>query len=98
MKSRSRIVSCLFAVVLVAGCASTKVADRQILVTEKVPRPNRILVYNFAATLADIPELAKQHTEGGTPQTAEQIQAGRQLGVQIATQLAADLPRHGPDR
>lgn len=95
MKSRSRIVSCLCAVVLVAGCASTKVADRQNLVTEKVPRPNRILVYNFAATLADMPELAKQHTEGGTPQTAEQIQAGRQLGAQIATQLAANIRAMG---
>src|SRR5262249_988199 len=39
----------------VAGCASTKVSDRQILVTERLPRPDRILVYDFAAPPADIP-------------------------------------------
>ena len=33
MKSRNTIVLCLFALVAVAGCASTKVTDRQQLVT-----------------------------------------------------------------
>lgn len=91
MKSPSRTIRCLLALVFVAGCASTKVADREILVTEKVPRPNRILVYNFAATPADAPELANQSIEGGTPQTAEQIRVGRQLGAQIASHLAAEI-------
>ncbi len=89
MKSRSRVVLCLFALVFLAGCASVKVTDSENLVTEKLPRPNRILVYNFAATPADAPELANQHAEGGTPQTAEQIQVGRQLGAQIAREVAA---------
>ncbi len=42
MKPGSRLVSCVFVVVVIAGCASTKVSDRQILVTEKVPRPDHI--------------------------------------------------------
>jgi hypothetical protein len=95
MKSRSRVVLYLFALFFLAGCASTKVSDRQILVTEKIPRPNRILVYNFAATPADAPEPANQPTEASTPQTPEQIQAGRQLGAQIATELAADIRAMG---
>ena len=95
MKSPSRTIRCLLALVFVAGCASTKVADREILVTEKVPRPNRILVYNFAATPADAPELANQSIEGGTPQTAEQIRVGRQLGAQIASHLAAEIRAMG---
>ena len=37
------------------GCASTKVIDRQILVNEKMPRPDHILVYDFVATPADVP-------------------------------------------
>lgn len=95
MKSRSRAVLCLFALVLLAGCASTKVSDRQILVTEKVPRPNRILVYNFAATPAEASELGGQPIESSTPQTPEQIQAGDELGAQIATELAANIRAMG---
>ena len=90
MKSRSRMVSGLLALAFVAGCASTEVADQKILVTEKLPRPNRILVYNFAATPADAPELASQ-TAGSPPQTAQEIQAGRQLGAHIAGLLAAEI-------
>ena len=89
MKSLSRIVVCLLVLVLLAGCASVKVSDTENLVTGKIPRPNHILVYNFAATPADAPELANQYAEGGTPQTAEQIQVGRQLGAQIASEVAA---------
>jgi hypothetical protein len=92
MKSRSRVVLCLFALVFLAGCASTKVSDRQILVTEEMPRPNRILVYNFAATPADAPELANQATEAGT---SEQTQAGRELGAKIASELASDIRAMG---
>ena len=33
----------------VTGCASTKVSDRQVSVTEKIPQPDHILVYDFVA-------------------------------------------------
>jgi len=94
MKSRHRTMWTLLALVFVAGCASTDVSDRQILVTGKVPRPNQILVSNFAATAADAPELAGS-TSGGTAQTAEQVQAGRQLGAEIASHLAAEIRAMG---
>ena len=80
----------LLALAFVAGCASTEVADQKILVTEKLPRPKRILVYNFVATPADAPELASQ-TAGSPPQTAQEIQAGRQLGAHLAGLLAAEI-------
>src|SRR5277367_6581255 len=44
------IVACLSAVVVISGCASTEVSDRQQLVTGQLPRPSIILVYDFAAT------------------------------------------------
>jgi len=91
MKVRSRVGLCLFAVVYLAGCASTKVEDRQVLVTEKMPRPNHILVYNFAATPADAPELANQPGAAGTPQTSAELQTGRELGAKIASELAAEI-------
>lgn len=94
MQSRSRVVPCLFALVVVAGCASTKVTDRQQLVTEKLPRPDHILVYDFAATPEDVPagsSISGQYSAPSTPQTAEQIATGRQLGAEIATQLAEEI-------
>jgi len=93
MKSFSHIVS-LFALVLVVGCASTEVTDRQRLVTEKLSRPGHIWVYDFAATPAEIPaasSLAGQPIEHATPQTPEQIEVGRKLGAQIAAQLVEEI-------
>ena len=94
MNSHSRIVWCLFALVVVAGCASTKVTDRQMLVNEKLPRPDHILVYDFVATPADVPAdsaLAGAYSEDPTPQTAEQIATGRQVGADIAAQLVKEI-------
>jgi len=78
------------------GCASTKVTDRQILVNEKLPRPDHTLVYDFVATPADVPtdsSITGRHDEHATPQTAEQIDAGRKVGAEIAAQLVEQI--HG---
>ena len=55
MGPRSRIVVGLFALVVFAGCASTKVSNRETAVREgeQLPRPNHILVYDFVATPAE---------------------------------------------
>src|SRR5574337_226099 len=90
----SRIVSCLFILVVIAGCASTEVTERQILVTGRIPRPEHILVADFAATPADIPAdspLAGHASISRTPQTAEQIATGRQVGAEIATELVKEI-------
>ncbi len=90
MKSSYRIIPCLFALLFVAGCASTKVSDRQQFVTGPLPRPDHILVYDFVATPTDIPadsELAGQLPENSTAQTPEQIEAGKKVGAEIAAKL-----------
>jgi Domain of unknown function (DUF4410) len=97
MKFVGRLVSFRVTVVVVGGCASTKVSDREILVTEKVPRPDHILIYDFAATPADVPAdspLAAAAT-AQTPQTTEQIEFGRRVGAEIATQLTERVRRMG---
>jgi hypothetical protein len=97
MTSIGRVVSSLVAIVMIGGCASTKVSDREILVTEKAPRPDSILIYDFAATPADVPadsSLAAAAT-ASTPQTPEQIETGRRVGAAIATQLAEKVRRMG---
>jgi Domain of unknown function (DUF4410) len=94
MKPQNHIVLCLFALVAVAGCASTKVTERQQLVTGQIARPNNIWVYDFVATPADAPadsDVAAQSAQ----QTPEQIEMGRQLGAQIAKELVADIQGMG---
>lgn len=98
MRSHGPVVLALLAALVTAGCASTKVTDREELVTEKIPRPERILVYHFAASSADVPDdsgLAGRHEPPSTPPTAAQVQAARQLGVEIATELAAEIDAMG---
>jgi Domain of unknown function (DUF4410) len=97
MKFVGRLVSFLVAVVVVGGCASNKVTvtDREILVTEKVPRPDHILIYDFAATPADVPADSPLAATARTPQTPEQIEFGRRVGAEIATQLAERVRRMG---
>ncbi len=79
---------------VIAGCASTKVTSRDELVTQKLPRPAHIWVYDFAATPTDVPAesaLAGQYSEHNPPQTAEQIKAGRQLGAEIEALLVEQI-------
>lgn len=94
MRTRSCIVACLFALVVIAGCASTKIASREPLVTEQLPRPAHIWVYDFAASAADVPAdstLAGQYSDDPTSQTAEYVATGRKLGAQIATELVEQI-------
>jgi len=88
----------VFVMAVAGGCASTKVTSRDELVTEKLPRPAHIWVHDFAATAADVPAnsaLAGQHSEHSTPQTAEHIATGRQLGAQIALELVEQIRSMG---
>jgi hypothetical protein len=91
------IVLCLFALVVITGCASTKVTNREQLVTGFIPRPATIWVYDFAATAADVPTnsaLAGEDLDT-TPQTAEEIAEGNKLGDQIATELVWQINAMG---
>ena len=94
MKPHSHIVSCLFALLVIAGCASTTVTERHEYRGGKIPRPAHIWVYDFAATPAEIPAesaLAGKPVEHPTPQTPEQIETGRRVGALIATQLVEEI-------
>jgi len=90
MRSCNRIFVCLLVLLVMAGCASTKVTSRDEAALGKLPRPNTIWVYDFAATPDDVPgesALAGQLSEHSTTQTAEQIKTGRQLGAEIEAEL-----------
>ncbi|WP_434130565.1 patatin-like phospholipase family protein [Methylocaldum sp. GT1BB] len=82
------------ALAILSGCASSDVTTRQPYTGERVARPDRIIVHDFAATSADVPAgsaLAGRSAEHPTPQTAEQIETGRQLGAHVAKELVAEI-------
>jgi Domain of unknown function (DUF4410) len=94
MNRLSRIVPCLFVLALVAGCASTQVTSVQPYEGGPIARPDRIIVHDFTATPADVPagpEFAGQYPPDSAPQTAEEIDAGRKLGAQVAKELVAQI-------
>jgi len=98
MNARSRVAAGLLALILVAGCASTQGTARQPYAGAKSPRPDRIIVHDFAATPADIPaeSLAVGHdAEQSTRLTAEEIEVGRKLGAQVAKALVTELQGMG---
>ena len=98
MRPFQQITACLFALVVAAGCASTNVTDRQPVMTERLPRPDHILVYDFVATPTDVPAesaLTDNSTVLRTPQSAEQIATGRRVGAEIATQLVEEIRSMG---
>lgn len=86
--------ACLSLLVILNGCTSTEVTKRDRLVTEKLPRPSKILVCDFAATPADVPKDSSvaAHTSAKSPaQSPEAVAAGRKLGASIASELVEQI-------
>lgn len=98
MKFRSCAPAFLFALVVVAGCASTKVTEQTPPVNEAIARPNQIWVYDFVASPDEVPADSSVRDKFKTPSkplTAKQIATGRQLGGLIAEKLVADIQAMG---
>jgi Domain of unknown function (DUF4410) len=93
MKPLSRAASCLLALVVAAGCASTEVTERQRYEGAQLPRPDRIIVHDFTANAAEVPpESAFAAEMAGAPApTPEQLEVGRKLGAQVARDLVTEL-------
>ena len=93
-----RIGSWLLVLLVLAGCASTNVSNREIDVRGKIARPDRILVYDFAATPADVPPEFRTPGESYAPspsQTPQDLEVGRKLGAEVAKQLVAEIDEMG---
>jgi Domain of unknown function (DUF4410) len=93
MKLRSSIAALLIAATAL-GCASTRITDREPYQGRRLPRPDRILVYDFAATAADLPEFSEARDRYAAPEhprTAEEIAKGRELGSLVAARLVTAI-------
>jgi len=93
------LAACLFTLAILSGCASTKVTNRQVLVTEQLPKPDHILVYDFTATPTDVPTdsmfAASASSAPAAVPSDEQTTLARQLGVQIAAELVTAIREMG---
>src|SRR3954447_15375677 len=91
------------ALLLLAGCASTSVTSRQAYQGDQLPRPGQIVVYDFAATLADLPPglpseaaaMGAAPAATASPPTPEELAPVRQLGAQVAKELVKHLRAMG---
>jgi len=97
MTYRKSVVPSVFALVLCAGCASTKITPQSANIGQ-LPRPSQIVVYDFISSPADLPPgspMAGQFVEPSTPPSPEDIAAGRELGAEMATKLASAIQDMG---
>ncbi len=81
---------CSLLLLLLVGCASTQIGEHEIYVMDGIPKPDRIIVFDFAATPDDIPihdALSTRYSRSGEPQTPEDIAIGRELGAKVAEDL-----------
>src|ERR1700719_3440555 len=91
-------IAWLLVVGLMAGCAATNVTQQTPMSSPGLPRPKQIWVYNFIAAPVDMPadsSIGGQMSAPSTPPTAEDIEAGRKYGAQIAQELVADIQAMG---
>ncbi len=88
----------LLALALLTGCASTEVTDRQEYEGANLPRPGRIIVYDFAAAPADLPawsQARSAYAQAAADVSAEELAAGRKLGADVAKELVAKIDKMG---
>jgi hypothetical protein len=93
MKPLSCAAAWSLALLVVTGCASTEITERQRYEGAKLARPDRIIVYDFTADPADVPPgsaFAGQMNNAMTP-PPQQVALGRRLGAEVAKDLVADL-------
>ena len=98
MKSARRIVPIALSLLILAACATTKVSNQQVEVAdEKLPRPDRILVYDFGTSAAEVaPDSLLAGTDDAEPTpTPDEIAQGRELGAEIARELTTQIDAMG---
>lgn len=80
---------------LIVGCATSEVeSSRSYVSGEQIPRPGRIIVYDFAATVDDMATssaITGRYAAPATPQSAEVIRLGRELGNRVAAKLVRNI-------
>ena len=87
------IVAAYVCTIALAGCSSTTVAPTFPAATG-LPKPDRVLVFDFAATPA---EAGIGDGIGSLPQTEEDVQVGKAFAQALSVNLVKDLRDQGID-
>ena len=99
MKAFTRMALLMLALVVAGGCASTEVTKRDSMIGKgKIPPPERIYVYPFAATPADIPSwsvAAGRYAEPSQLPKPEDMEVGRKIGDIVAKELVTEITEMG---
>ncbi len=81
------------------SCAAASVTMLQTYAeNERLPRPARVIVYDFAATPDDLPAddpIRSLHKRPSKPQAADEVSLGRKLGSEMAAELVNDILKLG---
>ena len=95
MRKFGTAIAVILSSAVLVGCASSDITQRQSYAAqERIPRPGRIIVYDISATPSDVPATAAitgSYSQRQSPQTAREIQVGRQLGAQVAANLVRKI-------
>ncbi len=103
MKSKIKSGLLSFIVLAIAfGCAPTNVKQEKMTVT-RLPRPDRILVYDFAVSPDEVKldtglsaELMQKYQgHKGTSRTAEEIKVGHKVADAVAAELVKKIRSYG---
>ena len=92
-----RLPALAFGLAVLAGCASTDVAERTTYEGE-LTKPTRVVIYDFSATPQDVPAdsaLADIYSKRELPQTLEEQALGRKLGARSSELLVERLNEMG---
>jgi hypothetical protein len=90
------LAGCILALVI-AGCASTEVSNRQRYEGPPLARPAHIIIDDFTANPADVPATSAFAAQlaDAPPLTPEEAELSRKLGAEVAKELVADLQGMG---
>ncbi len=81
------------------SCAGASVTMLQTYAeNERLPRPGRVIVYDFAATPDDLPAddpIVALYEKPAKPQAADEVSLGRKLGSEMAGELVNDIRELG---
>jgi Domain of unknown function (DUF4410) len=84
--------------VALAGCSSIKVSDRQEYQGPRLPRPGRIIVYDFAVTPEGMPEFAKAghvYVPPDQPLEGKPLENAKKGGAVLAQKLVEKIDAMG---
>lgn len=90
----------LIVVLSLVACASSKVREEGEIAYTGLPRPQQVLIYNFAVSPSDIKQNSSIFAKVGRAienpnPTAEEIQTGREVADALATELTEKIAAMG---